>query len=175
MKPLLFAIMAIEPREQLAELSATLQTVESVMDLPKMREELIKVEAEASVPNLWDDPAHAQTVTSRLSFLQSELKKVVALRQRIDDAEVLLDLAESESDADSHAEVDKELTELKHLVSEIEVRTLLNGEFDAREALITIRSEAGGVDAADWAQMLMRMYLRYCERHNWPTDVYETT
>ena len=167
--------MALDPREHLAELSATLQTVESVMDLPKMRAEMAEVEAAASEPNLWDDPAHAQTVTSRLSFLQSELKKVTGLRQRLDDAVVLLDLAEAEGDSDSHAEVDKELNDLKHLVSEIEVRTLLNGEFDAREALVTIRSEAGGVDAADWAQMLLRMYLRYCERHGWSTDIYDTS
>ncbi|MEN9692474.1 MAG: peptide chain release factor 2 [Actinomycetota bacterium] len=167
--------MALEPREHLAELSATLQTVESVMDLPKMRAEMDEVEAAASEPTLWDDPANAQKVTSRLSFLQSELKKVMALRQRLDDAVVLLELAEAEGDADSHAEVDKELNDLQHLVSEIEVRTLLNGEFDAREALITIRSEAGGVDAADWAQMLLRMYLRYCERHGWSTDIYDTS
>ena len=59
------------------------------------------------------------------------------------------------------------------VVSIYGVRTLLNGEYDAREALVTIRSEAGGVDAADWAEMLMRMYLRYCERHGWSTEVYD--
>jgi peptide chain release factor 2 len=87
----------------------------------------------------------------------------------------LLELAEEAHDAGSLAEVNKELESLSHSVSELEVRTLLNGDYDAREALVTIRSEAGGVDAADWAAMLLRMYLRYCERHGYPTEVYETS
>ncbi len=167
--------MALEPREAISALSATLLTVEKVMNLENMRVEIADLEAQASVPNLWDDQAHAQSVTSRLSFLQAELNRVVSLRRRLDDVVVLLELAESENDADSIAEVDRELIVLDQLVSEIEVRTLLNGPYDAREALITIRSEAGGVDAADWAEMLLRMYLRYCERHGWSTEVYETS
>jgi len=64
---------------------------------------------------------------------------------------------------------------VKKSVSELEVQTLLNGEYDDRDALITIRSEAGGVEAADWAEMIMRMYLRYCERHNFTVNVLETS
>lgn len=167
--------MAQDPREVIASLSSTLLTVEKVMNLDGMRSEIADLETQASAPNLWDDQAHAQAVTSRLSFLQAELNRVINLRRRLDDITVLLELAEMENDADSHAEVEKELQSLEQLVSEIEVRTLLNGPYDAREALITIRSEAGGVDAADWAEMLLRMYLRYCERHGWPTEVYETS
>lgn len=167
--------MALEPREAISALSATLLTVEKVMNLENMRAEIADLETQASAPNLWDDQAHAQAVTSRLSFLQAELNRVVTLRRRLDDVVVLLELAEAENDADSMAEVDRELVSLEQFVSEIEVRTLLNGPYDAREALITIRSEAGGVDAADWAEMLLRMYLRYCERHGWSTEVYETS
>ena len=167
--------MALEPREAISALSATLLTVEKVMNLENMRAEIADLETQASAPNLWDDQAHAQAVTSRLSFLQAELNRVVTLRRRLDDVVVLLELAEAENDADSIAEVDRELVSLEQFVSEIEVRTLLNGPYDAREALITIRSEAGGVDAADWAEMLLRMYIRYCERHGWSTEVYETS
>jgi len=167
--------MAIEPREHIAELSNTLANVESVMNLDKLRAEIVDLEAQASVPNLWDDQAQAQVITSRLSFLQSELNKVLTLRRRIDDVLLLLEMAEDEADEDSLTEVAKELDLLAHVVSEIEVRTLLSGEYDMREALITIRAEAGGVDAADWAEALLRMYLRYCERHGWPTEVYETS
>lgn len=145
------------------------------MNIEKLGSEIAELEERASDPNLWDDQANAQAVTSRLSFLQAELSKLRVLRSRLDDVTVLLDLAEAEHDADSHAEVAKELDALSHVVSEIEVRTLLSGEYDSREALVTIRSEAGGVDAADWAEMLLRMYLRYCERHGWPTEVYETS
>ncbi|MEY4323718.1 MAG: hypothetical protein RL410_1499 [Actinomycetota bacterium] len=167
--------MAAEPRDVINELSTTMRTVESVLDLPKMRQEIVDLEAEASAPELWEDQANAQRVTSRLSFLQAELARVNALRSRIEDVTVLLELAEEAHDAASLAEVNKELESLSNSVSEMEVRTLLNGDYDSREALVTIRSEAGGVDAADWAAMLLRMYLRYCERHGYSTEVYETS
>jgi peptide chain release factor 2 len=157
----------------LADLESTLAGIEKVLDLPAMRAEVVELEQQASAPNLWDDPAAAQKVTSRLSFVQGELRKVEALRQRVDDLPVLVELGEAEGDAESLAEAEKELADLQHAIAELEVRTLLSGEYDAREALVTIRSEAGGVDAADWAEMLLRMYTRYCERHDWPYEVYD--
>ena len=167
--------MAIDSRELVESLSTTLRSIETVINLPKLRADIADLEQEASAPDLWDDQANAQKVTSRLSFLQAELARVSALRRRLDDVPVLLELAEAEGDADSAAEAERELLSLQQLISELEVRTLLSGEYDAREALITIRAEAGGVDAADWAEMLLRMYLRYCERHGWPTEVYDTS
>lgn len=167
--------MAIEPRELAIELSKTLTSIEAVLDLDGMRKQIVELEAAAAVPNLWDDPDAAQKITSKLSMLQSDLNRVSAIRRRLEDAEVLLELAEAESDSSFTAEAETELLALQIVVGELEVRTLLNGEYDERQALITIRSEAGGVDAADWAHMLLRMYLRYCERHGWKTDVYETS
>ncbi len=99
----------------------------------------------------------------------------MSLRQRLDDVQVLIQLATDEGDAGSLADAKNEINSLIPAVREMEVKTLLSGEYDSREALVTIRSEAGGVDAADWAEMLLRMYLRYCERQNWKTDVYETS
>jgi len=164
---------SLEPAEDLARLDSTLTSVEKVLNIPKMRQEAEDLEAQAGAPDLWDDQANAQVVTSRLSFVQSEIRKVSELRQRLDDAKVLLELGEDESDVAIHAEVLAEVQALEKLVGEIEVRTLLNGDYDPREALVTIRSEAGGVDAADWAQMLMRMYLRWAERHGHPTEIYD--
>jgi peptide chain release factor 2 len=87
----------------------------------------------------------------------------------------LLELANAEGDESALADAGTELDSVKKAISELEVQTLLNGEYDERDALVTIRSEAGGVEAADWAEMLMRMYLRYCERHNLKVDVLETS
>ena len=98
---------------------------------------------------------------------------MAALRQRIDDLSVMLELAQDEADAEVLAEVETELESLTRAIGEQEVLTLLSGEYDAREALVTVRAEAGGVDAADWTEMLMRMYLRWCERHGYPTEVYD--
>jgi peptide chain release factor 2 len=88
---------------------------------------------------------------------------------------ILLELANAESDESALADAGAELDSVKKAIGELEVQTLLNGEYDERDALVTIRSEAGGVEAADWAEMLMRMYLRYCERHNLKVDVLETS
>ena len=146
-----------------------------VLDVPTMRENVGLLEAEASVPNLWDDQDNAQRVTSKLSFLQGEIRKFEAIKSRVEDLPILFELAEDEGDDAALADAIKELGDVERSVSELEIRTLLSGEYDSREALITIRSEAGGVDAADWAAMLLRMYTRYCERHNWTFDVYETS
>ena len=167
--------MATDFSAELSALDSTLKGVESVVDVAEMRVEFAALEIEASEPNLWDDQANAQRVTSRLSFVQGEINKVTSLRRRLDDLHVLVELGEAEEDADSLNEADKELAELRIAIGEFEVRTLLSGEYDTREALVTIRSGAGGVDAADWAEMLLRMYARYCERHNWPVEVYETS
>jgi peptide chain release factor 2 len=161
--------------EQLTALDATLRNIEVVLDLERMRKEKADLEAQASAPDLWDDPAKAQALTSRLSHVQSEINRVERLRGRLDDATVMLELAESESDAGAAEEVAGEVTALRKAIDELEVRTLLSGEYDAREALVTIRSGAGGVDAADFAEMLLRMYLRWAERHGYSTDVYDTS
>jgi peptide chain release factor 2 len=161
--------------EQLKQLDATLHTVEAVLDLDRMRRDRAELEAQASEPNLWDDPAAAQKITSRLSHVQSEISRVEKLRSRLDDAAVLLDLSLSEGDAGATAEASAEIAALQISIDELEVRTLLSGEYDAREALVTIRSGAGGVDAADFAEMLMRMYLRWSERHGYGTEVYDTS
>ena len=113
-------------------------------------------------------------MTTRLSHLQGDLRRVEALRSRLDDVGLMLELAAEEGDDATTAETERELASVRKAIDELEVRTLLSGEYDAREALVTIRAEAGGVDAADWAEMLMRMYLRWAERHGYPTEVYDT-
>jgi peptide chain release factor 2 len=162
-------------RAQLDGLSSTLRTIESVLKPDSMREELAGLQEQASAPDLWDDQEKAQVVTSRLSFVQSELARLDGLRQRVDDAFVLLELAEAEDDAGTRTEVAAEANQLFKLIDELEVRTLLSGEYDSREAVVTIRAEAGGVDAADFAEMLLRMYLRWAERHRYGTEVYDTS
>ncbi|WP_349261290.1 peptide chain release factor 2 [Actinocrinis sp.] len=168
-------VVAVDVPEELKNLKSTMSSIEAVVDLDALRGEIKRLNEEAAAPDLWDDQAKAQKVTSRLSYVQGELNRVESLRRRLDDIEVLAELAEAENDADTRAEVEAELPRIAAAISELEVRTLLSGEYDSREALVTIRSEAGGVDAADFAEMLMRMYLRYAERHGYPTEVYDTS
>jgi len=160
---------------EIRALRSTLESIEAVIDPAALREKIADLSSKASAPNLWDDPESAQQVTSQLSAAQSELERLAKLNARIDDLETLVELATEEDDADSAAEAETELGAVRKAMGELEVRTLLSGEYDQREAVVTIRSGAGGVDAADFAEMLMRMYLRWAERHGYPTKVLDTS
>jgi peptide chain release factor 2 len=168
-------VAALETADALKDLDSTLSSVEHVLDLEAMRREIAELEEQATAPDLWNDQERAQRVTSRLSAVQDQLRKVESTRRRLDDLHVLFELAEGEDDAATRAEAEQELAALQKDIGELEVRTLLNGGYDAREALVTIRAEAGGVDAADFAEMLMRMYLRWAERHGYKTEVWDTS
>ncbi|MGA5542381.1 peptide chain release factor 2 [Mycobacterium sp. NPDC051198] len=158
-----------------AALDTTLTTVERVLDIDGLRQRIDMLEQQASDPNLWDDQSRAQKVTSELSHAQSELRRVQDLRQRVEDLPVLFELAAEEGGEEEVAEADAELVKLREEIETLEVRTLLSGEYDEREAVVTIRSGAGGVDAADWAEMLMRMYIRWAEKHDYPVEVFDTS
>jgi peptide chain release factor 2 len=161
--------------EALKALDTTLSSVEAVVNLDALKSEHAELEQQASAPDLWDDQERAQKVTSRMSVVQSEVNRMEQVRRRVDDLSVLWQMAEEADDADTRAEAEAELANLTREIGELEVRTLLNGEYDGRDALVTIRSEAGGVDAADFAEMLFRMYLRWAERHGYSTEVYDTS
>jgi peptide chain release factor 2 len=168
----------LDRQADITALDTTLTTVERVIDVEGLRTRIEKLETEASDPNLWDDQARAQKVTSELSHAQGELRRVEELRQRVDDLPVLYEIADEEEGAegaDATAEADAELKQLREDIEAMEVRTLLSGEYDEREAVVTIRSGAGGVDAADWAEMLMRMYIRWAEQHSYPVEVFDTS
>ncbi|MFE5819398.1 peptide chain release factor 2 [Streptomyces sp. NPDC056479] len=165
----------VDVSEELKSLSSTMESIEAVLDLDKLRADIAVLEEQAAAPSLWDNPDEAQKITSKLSHLQAEVRKAEALRGRIDDLSVLFEMAEEEDDPDTRAEAESELSAVRKALDEMEVRTLLSGEYDAREALVNIRAEAGGVDAADFAEKLQRMYLRWAEQKGYKTEVYETS
>jgi peptide chain release factor 2 len=160
---------------RIQQLQATMHTIEQVLDLDRMRKEIAELGEQVAAPDLWDDQANAQRVTGRLSALQADLDRFTSLQQRLDDVEMLIEMAQEENDADSLADSERELGRITKAVEALEVRTLLSGEYDAREALVTIRSGAGGVDAADFAEMLMRMYTRWAERNKYSVEVFDTS
>ncbi len=162
--------MAEEIAEQVKALDATLAGVELVLDPARLRREYAELERQAAAPNLWDDPAKAAQVTSTMSYAKATLDKLADLRARIDDARTALEL----DDADLLAELGSALGALRRAVEELEVRTLLSGEYDIRHALVQINPGAGGVDSQDWAEMLLRMYLRWAERNSYGLDVLDT-
>ena len=168
-------IVAVDFAVELKDLRTTMQSVRQVTDIDAVKAQIADLEQQSAAPDLWDDPEAAQKVTSALSRANAEVERIETMDSRIDDLEVLVEMAAEENDADTLAEAERELDSVKKAVGELEVRTLLNGEWDQREAVVTIRAGAGGVDAADFAEMLMRMYLRWAERHGYSTKVMDTS
>lgn len=147
-------------------------------DIEGIERAIEDLSAQAAAPDLWDDVENAQKVTSALSYKQSELNRLRSLSSRIDDVEVMVELAEAEDEetaAELLADAERECGEIRAKLEELEVLVLLSGEYDQREAVVTIRSGAGGVDAADFAEMLLRMYLRWAEKNGYPTKVLDTS
>jgi peptide chain release factor 2 len=163
--------MADDPGEELKALDATLAGIEGVLDVDGMKARVGELEQEAADPDLWSDQTRAQALTSKLSYLKGDLARIEGLRNRLDDAQAAIDLG----DEDLMAEAVGDLPKLHREISALEVRTLLSGEYDEREAIVQLSAGAGGVDAADWTQMLLRMYLRWAERRGWPTELLDSS
>ncbi|MFM6971504.1 MAG: peptide chain release factor 2 [Rhodoluna sp.] len=161
--------------QEIRELRSTFSDIQQVVDIKKLSSEVEALKLQAAAPNLWDEPVHAQSVTSQLSQKQAMITKVEAVQSRLDDLEVLIEMANAENDSKSQTEAKAELSSLQSTIAELEVQTLLNGEYDSRSAVVTIRSGAGGDDATDFAEMLMRMYLRFAEQHKYPVKVLDTS
>jgi peptide chain release factor 2 len=168
--------VAVDFPQEIKNLRTTMDSVREVTDLDALQAQIRELEEKSGAPDLWDDPEQAQKVTSALSRANAEYERVTGMDSRIDDLEVLVEMGtEDGGDAETMLEADRELASLQKAVAELEVRTLLSGEYDERAAVVTIRAGAGGVDAADFAEMLMRMYLRWAERHGYPTTVMDTS
>src|ERR1700685_2037591 len=166
---------ATDPADEIPELSSKLDTAERVVDPEAMRIEAADLREQSADPGLWEDQTRAQQVTRRLSYLEGELARMESLRQRLADTQVMFELAEEMHEQAARDEAISDLAAVRKDIDALEVRTLLNGEYDIREALITINSQAGGADAEDFAGNLQRMYLRWAERHKYPAEIYDVS
>ena len=173
--------MATEYQAEIDALRKIFHQIEMVTNPDELKATIARLTEESSAPDLWDDPDKAQEVTSKLSHVQSELDRVVGLGERISDLEAMLEMAQEESEGDPElaaelfADLDKDLERTSKELDDLQIRTLLSGKYDERDAVVTIRSGAGGVDAADFAQMLQRMYLRWAERKGYSAKVLDTS
>ena len=141
-----------------------------VFDLPAKREEIERLRAKAAEPTLWNDPQAAKQLMQRLSRMEDEMSFWEGLRRRIAEAQELAELEDEELLPDLLAEAG----ELEKLLDEGEFRLLLSGPYDRGDAILAIHAGAGGTDAQDWAQMLLRMFLRWAERKGYRTEVLDS-
>ena len=168
-------MIELDIAERIAAARSTFRDITSVIDVERLTAAVAELSEQASAPDLWDDTEKAQKITSALSHRQTDLRRITELEQRLDDLDVLLEMAKEADDEDATAEVASELDAIEKTLGDMEVQTLLDGEYDDRPAVVTIRSGAGGVDAADFAEMLMRMYLRWAEKHGYGATVMDTS
>jgi len=168
-------MLEFDPSDDIQALRSTFADIKAVVDVPALEAEIARLSEQAGAPDLWDDVEKAQKITSALSHRQSELKRITDVERRLDDLDVLVELANEMDDEDAAEEARHEIAELEDIVGQLEVQTLLDGEYDDRAAVVTIRSGAGGDDATDFAEMLLRMYLRWAERHKYPVKVMDTS
>ncbi len=152
---------------ELASLRTRLDAAATYLHLDQLRDSWPAWRREAGAPDLWDDPDHARLVTTAYGRVKSDVDQLDELVARLNDATELLELALQEGD-DSLDAMAGELTEaadhVGQALDDLELRSLFTGEHDERDAIGEIHSGAGGTDAQDWAEMLLRMYLRWAER-----------
>ncbi|HIE21685.1 MAG TPA: PCRF domain-containing protein, partial [Acidimicrobiia bacterium] len=164
-----------DPTAAVADLRRRLAEARKFLDLESKAAELAELREKASSPDLWDDPDAARSVSRKLARYEQLFEKVDGLAARIDDAEVLLELAAEAEDAESRTEAVAMLAKASEELEDLELESLFFGEYDDADAILSVHAGAGGVDAQDWAEMLARMYQRFLTDAGFTVTVEEVT
>lgn len=158
-----------EIKDKLALLKDETQKSIEHLDLPAKKTRQKELEAEMSLPEFWNDAHHAKTVSKEAGHLRQLIEDWEKLAFDINDVAELCDLIDSD-DKKSVKETEDDVAELEKRHNRLNTELYLSGEYDQNEAIISFHAGTGGVDAQDFAEMLMRMYLRYCEKRGWKTQ-----
>ncbi len=136
-----------------------------------MKRELSEIEKEMSSPNFWNDTQKAQKLSQERNRIEAQLNAFSSVEQKIDDSEVLIEMAEEEGDEELLKEAENNLKEVEKELNDLEVKKVLSGEYDKNNAIVTIHAGAGGTESCDWAEMLMRMYVRWAEKKGFEVEI----
>jgi peptide chain release factor 2 len=161
--------------DELRALRHRLSDAERYLDLEGLRKRLAELESEASRPDLWDDADAARKVTTELSRVKADVDELEGIGSRVSDAETLHQLAVEEGDESVESEIGDALATVGGAIGALELRSLYSGEHDERDAVCEIHAGAGGTDAQDWAEMMLRMYLRWAERRGFSVELEEVS
>lgn len=175
MGPVSMSIEISDPKATTADLRRRLDQARRFLDMDSKEKELAGLREEASSPDLWNDPDKARMVSQRLARYESLFERVDGLAATIDDAEVLLELAEEAQDEAARDEALRELTAVSKELDTLELEALFFDEYDDADAIISVHAGSGGVDAQDWAEMLARMYQRFLSDAGFSVTVEEVT
>ena len=134
------------------------------LHIDHLREQLVEYQEDMGSPGFWDDTDRAQKISAKASSVERRLQHFESLTARADDIEVLMELAEEADDHDSVEEIRRDFASLKEDLETLRLQTLMTGEYDGCNCILSLHAGAGGTEAQDWTQMLYRMYTRFCER-----------
>jgi peptide chain release factor 2 len=160
---------------RIKDLQTRLDETRGYLRVDELRARRPQLETELGRPDLWDDAAAAQKLQREFAELDDDLAIYDSLASRLDDVATLHELAREEDDESQEAEIERELAGLESEFSSLELRSLFTGEYDDHDAIIDVNSGAGGVDAQDFAEMLLRMYQRWAERRGFDTELESAT
>lgn len=144
-------------------------------DFDKKQERLVEVNRELEDPNIWNNPERAQSLGRERTQLSKIVDTCQSLKTRLADAKELLDLVIAENDAITFAEVNKEVNAIEKVLADLEFQRMFSGKMDPNNAYLDIQSGSGGTEAQDWAEMLLRMYLRWGDQHGFQTELVEAS
>jgi peptide chain release factor 2 len=159
----------------LASLRERLAEANRFLDSDRLHERQSQLEKQASEPGLWDDADHAREVTTELQRVNEDIEQLASLAEQLSDAETLNELIDEEEDESLRPEVEESIASLSRRLQTLELRSLFAGEFDDGDAVGEIHAGAGGTDAQDWAEMMLRMYSRWAERRGFEMEIEEAT
>ena len=146
-----------------------------IFDYDQQKEQLEEVSRELEDPEIWNDPEKARTLGQKRAQLEAVVNTIDQLDSGLTDAHDLLEMAEDEEDADTVSSVEADLNTFEAKVATLEFRRMFSGEMDANNAFVDIQAGSGGTEAQDWAEMLLRMYLRWGESHGFKTELMEVS
>ncbi|MGN1134425.1 MAG: peptide chain release factor 2, partial [Oscillospiraceae bacterium] len=152
-------------KSELEEYRPKIKELHDVFDIENSKERILELREKAAEPGFWDNLEKSQKVLRETRTLEGHLEKYEKLCTSADDIEVMIELAEEENDESVTEEIQSELEELKNSIDELMLDSLLKGEYDRCNAILTFHAGAGGTEAQDWTEMLFRMYNRWGENH----------
>ena len=164
--------MIEELKQQIQEIEETFNNVKEILQPQKFEEEIQKLDEEMGKPDFWNDQKRAQEISSKRNIFANKLEEIRNIEEKIQYIKEFIELIELEPDNSSEIEeIKREINELKQAVEKLEIASLLSGEYDKNNAIVSVQSGSGGVEACDWAEMLLRMYLRWAEKSGFDIEM----
>ncbi|MFC1617439.1 peptide chain release factor 2 [Candidatus Margulisiibacteriota bacterium] len=168
--------MLYEIEQKIKEIEQKIYLLGDYLELEKVNKSIIELEQKTTAQDFWDDNEHAQAIFTKIASLKRKVDEFEALKALFEDAKCFLELVDEENSfEENQAEINSYIEQLSKQLNSLEIKSLLSGKYDRFNCIFTLNSGAGGTDAQDWAQMLLRMYLRWLEKQKYQYEIAETT